>query len=210
MGLEDRSVAVRSALGGITLLKLSSVLLGQTKPALDGRYGKLPLSFEENRGQTDALLALRSGKQNAVTGDVLRMRFARRVGRAIISGMEQLPGKALHVPDARNVNYKDVYPGLDPIYYGYGNPRQTECDFVPAPLAYPTQVKLPLFGSSGCCEIADADSGNGAAIARDGDACVAGVTYSSDFPITEGRAYPCKRPPNPLIDLPGTKAGKHS
>src|ERR1700733_14958625 len=179
MGQRDRTVSPRSTFGALTLLLLSSSLLSaQSKPVLEDHYGKLPLSFEENQGQTDAqvrflshdqgyalfltdseaVLALPGEKYDAGKRGVLRMRLAGTVGRAIISGMEQLPGKANYfigsdpakwrckVPTYGKVSYKAVYPGVDLVYYG--NQRQLEYDFVVAPRADPSRIKLRFTGAA--------------------------------------------------------------
>jgi hypothetical protein len=151
------------------VLFASFLLPGQSRPVLDDRYGKLPLSFEENRGQTDArvrflahgegysLFLTDSEAVLALRSDVVRMQLAGAKGRAFVSGMEELPGKANYfignepakwrsnVPTYGKVSYKDVYPGVDLIYYG--NQRQLEYDFVIAPGADPRQVKLRFAGA---------------------------------------------------------------
>jgi len=47
-----------------------------------------------------------------------------------------------HVPNYRRIRYRNVYPGIDVIYYG--NPRELEFDFVVAPGANPRQIRLKL------------------------------------------------------------------
>lgn len=47
-----------------------------------------------------------------------------------------------HVPNYRRVRYRNVYPGIDVVYYG--NPRQLEFDFVVSPGANPRQIRLTL------------------------------------------------------------------
>ena len=160
-------------------------------------YGKLPLSFELNRGQTDphvkflsrgsgyalfltgneAVLTLRKGspwsktmsEQAALhlstgggrlqpatfsaaragqhgpetTAAVLRMRLVGANARAKVTGLEELPGKSSYfigndpekwrtnVPNYARVEYANVYPGVDLVYYG--NQRQLEYDFGLAP-----------------------------------------------------------------------------
>src|SRR5207245_9060182 len=171
-------------------------------------YGKLPLSFEANQGQTDqqvkflargpgytlsltadsAVLALRnsanakwpvakrksefqysqsdassalwerpanfqfpvSNSQTPATdadprtlNAVLRMRLVGANSHARISGLEDLPGKSnyfigndpkkwrTNVPNYAKVKYKNIYPGVDLVYYG--NHRQLEYDFIVRP-----------------------------------------------------------------------------
>ena len=47
-----------------------------------------------------------------------------------------------HVPNYRRVRYRNVYPGIDVVYYG--NPHELEFDFVVAPGADPRLIRLAL------------------------------------------------------------------
>ncbi|MBF0531267.1 MAG: SBBP repeat-containing protein, partial [Deltaproteobacteria bacterium] len=74
-----------------------------------------------------------------------------------IEGLFDLPGKAnyfigndpakwsANVPTYGRVRYKEVYPGVDVVFYG--NPRQMEYDFVVAPGADPEAIKLRFEGA---------------------------------------------------------------
>lgn len=164
-------------------------------------YGKLPLSFEANEGQTDrsvqflsrgqgyqlfltsteAVLALqtpmvRSGSEGRVaksmeltkaaassgqtevpTQVVLRMQLVGANLQPEGRGEDVLPGKVNYflgndpaqwwsnVPTYGKVRYSDVYPGVDVVYYG--NQRQLEFDFVVAPGADPTAIRLAFDGA---------------------------------------------------------------
>jgi hypothetical protein len=209
------------------------------QPKLVASYGKLPLSFEANRGQTDgrvrflargggytifltadeAVLALRKpqpgmsrfGKvglpgrldpfglvdpragrwpsladglkslwrslipglgqlvfePNAARGgeaaglesqppQVMRMRLLGGNAQGRVVGLDELPGRSNYfigndpkrwrtdVATYRRVAYKDVYPGVDLVYYG--NQRQLEYDFVVAAGADPAAIRLALSG----------------------------------------------------------------
>jgi Beta-propeller repeat len=172
-------------------------------------YRQLPLSFEANRGQTDArvkflargqgfalfltgneaVLDLRkpiqkaSGRQlanmalrsrfeaaaapgrfgltsSAPTGiaglpnTVLRMKLVGASPNARVMGTNKLPGKSnyligsdsskwrTNVPNYTRVEYRDVYPGVNLVYYG--NQGQLEYDFVVAAGADPSQIALEL------------------------------------------------------------------
>jgi len=189
-------------------------------------YGKLPLSFEINKGQTDlqvkflsrgsgyslfltdseAVLALRKGSRQSKlerrrvlaayegnedlvsrsaafptpllpttvqlrdsfvphnearipnpesrTSAVLRMKLVGANPHAKVIGLEELPGKSNYftgndpkkwrtdVPTYAKVKYRDVYPGVDLIYYG--NHGQLEYDFVVAPGADPGQIVVDV------------------------------------------------------------------
>src|SRR5207247_2802862 len=207
---------LRIGLFGLTAMALT-VLLGAdyamadnalpaAKAQVHESYGKLPLYFEANQGQTDpqvkflsrgprstlvltpaeAVLALRSAASPSRAASivkeapdatpqqtqetqltVLRMRFVGANAKTRVEGQEELPGKAnyfigndpkkwrANAPTYAKVQYRDLYPGIDLIYYG--NQRQLEYDFVVAPRADPNLIKLAF---EGAMEITLADSGD--------------------------------------------------
>jgi len=137
-------------------------------------YGKLPLSFEANQGQTDpkvkflargagyaffltpneAVLALqRTGSDSAA----VRMTLVganpspQIVGEEELSGRVNyfkngdLPKQATDIPTYAKVKYKAVYPGVDLIYYG-NSQRQLEYDFRVAPGTNPRAITLKFAG----------------------------------------------------------------
>jgi len=133
-------------------------------------FGKVPLSFEANRGQTDARVDyLSRGKgytllltrDQAVLrlhqGAPLRMKLRGACGQATASGMDQLPGKANYfrghdpsqwhtgIPTYQKVKYTSVYPGVDLVYYG--NQGRLEHDFIVAPGADPSKIALSFEGA---------------------------------------------------------------
>ncbi len=166
--------------------------------------GERPLSFEENRGQTDpavrflsrgdgyslfltpteAVLALRrlvgmdeteewgrSASDPTVrhpatarplnagpSATVLRVQFVGGADpKAEVQGEELLPGKSHYfvgndpaewrvgVSSYARVRYRNVYPGIDIVYYG--NQRRLEYDFVVAPGADPRAIRLGFAGA---------------------------------------------------------------
>jgi hypothetical protein len=179
--------------------------------SLPPSYGKLPLSFEANQGQTDpqvrflsrgngyslfltpteAVLALKKparGKhahpglppsqtlnqqgetcaiaalgcasaapESSPPATVLRMKLVGGNASAKIAGADELPGKSnyfigndpnkwrTNVSNYSKVEYRDVYPGVDLIYYG--NQRQLEHDFVVAPGADSKAITLAFEGA---------------------------------------------------------------
>jgi hypothetical protein len=204
------------------------------KPRLASEYGRLPLSFEANRGQTDgrvkflsrghgyslfltgneAVLALRNarvparlnheaagimklmppsmragllsspwaalrkeaerklGKTSSPPAEsaVLRMKLAGANPKPQVAGLDELPGKSnyfigsdpkkwrTNVPNFAKVSYRNVYPGIDLVYYG--NQGQLEYDFVIAPGADPKSIALELAGASGTSHLKLAESGD--------------------------------------------------
>jgi hypothetical protein len=140
---------------------------GITTPT-SAAYGQLPMSFEPNRGQTDARVdflargpgytaflaptqAVMSLKDGA-SSDVLRMRLngsnahARATGSGLQAGVTNyLIGSdpaawKTGIPNFGQVRYASVYRGIDLVYHG--NQRQLEYDFVVNPGARPGTIKM--------------------------------------------------------------------
>jgi hypothetical protein len=117
---------------------------GLAKQRIKESYGKLPLSFEANMGQTDChvqflsrgpgyTLFLTSGGAVLVLGkgkrpDVARMKLTSSNPAPEVRGLDELPGKSYYfigndpkkwqskVPNYARVCYQGVYPGIDMVY----------------------------------------------------------------------------------------------
>lgn len=142
--------------------------------------GRVPLSFEENRGQVDAevkFLSRGNGYTLALTEDeavlalrtnqpaVLRMGLAGARDTARISGEEPLPGKIYYVDGKtkgpltgsrtfHRVRSAGVYPGIDAVYHSEND--RLEFDFVVSPHADPNVIRLAFTGAD---QIALAETG---------------------------------------------------
>jgi hypothetical protein len=144
---------------------------------VDAPYGRLPMAFEANRGQTDpavhflargqgyglyltadeAVLSLRAPSSQSDT--VVRMQIAGVSRHARISGADELTGVSnyfvgndpgqwhTNIPNYAKVKYSGVYPGVDLVYYG--NQQSLEYDFVVAPGANPNAIALDFKGVQG-------------------------------------------------------------
>src|SRR5256886_2115887 len=87
----------------------------------------------------------------------LRMHLVGAAPKPPVSGLDELPGKAnyfigqdpakwrTNVPTYAKVQYENIYPGIDLLYYG--NQRQLEYDFVVAPGANPEKIVLGFRGA---------------------------------------------------------------
>ena len=85
---------------------------------------------------------------------MLRMKLVGANVHAKVSGLDELQGKSnyfigtdpkkwrTNVANYAKVKYRDVYPGVDLVYYG--NQRQLEYDFVVHPGADPSQIALDV------------------------------------------------------------------
>ena len=192
----------------VTASKAPSPLPARTLSKLQAieSYGKLPLRFEANKGQTDrqvnfvargraytlflaeneAVFALRSAEVESVESvgsvpgkeqsshlraelsertkrtqptkqAVLRMRLEGANRSPMAHGVAPLPGVVnyfigndpkkwrTHIPTYEKVEYKNIYPGIDVVYYG--NQGKLEYDFVVSPGADPNQIKLAFEGA---------------------------------------------------------------
>jgi hypothetical protein len=187
------SFALLLALGGLALLSGASVsqlavsganqatspafaapALAPNPLSVHADFGRLPLGFEPNQGQTDpqvkflargpgyglfltsdrAVLSLPSASRNA---SVVSMQLAGADPDATVNGTDQLPGKTNYfigndpakwhrdIPQFARVRYQNVYPGVDLVYYGQQG--QLEYDFEVAPGADPGQIALRFPGA---------------------------------------------------------------
>jgi hypothetical protein len=143
----------------------------EVKLSATEHYGKLPLSFEANQGQSDksvkflsrgngytvfltpteAVLSLRGKDQN-----VLRMNLVGANRDARVSGEQPLPGKVNYlvgndrtkwrtgIPTFQRVHYTDVWQGIDLAWYG--TQTEMEYDFVVKPGGDVAQIHLKFEG----------------------------------------------------------------
>jgi hypothetical protein len=92
-------------------------------------------------------------------GDVLAMQFAGANPMPRVVGLDQQAGTSnfllgndpthwrVGASHYGKVEYQDLYPGIDLVYYG--KERQLEYDFVVAPGANPSAIRLVLQGCQG-------------------------------------------------------------
>jgi uncharacterized repeat protein (TIGR01451 family) len=108
-----------------------------------------------------AVLTLRQGttetQRRVPRSVVMRMTLQGASRNAAVSGVDQLPGRSNYfigddpakwqtdVPQFARVGYREVYPGIDLVYYG--KQGQLEYDFEAAPGSDPAQVSLGFEGA---------------------------------------------------------------
>jgi hypothetical protein len=129
---------------------------------------KLPLAFEINRGQRapdvkfsahgpDRALFFTDAEAVLVrAGAVVRLAFDGANADAVASGIDELPGKAnyfrgrdpalwrTNVQTFARVLYRDLYPGVDLVFYG--NQRELEYDFIIAPSGDGARIAMRFDG----------------------------------------------------------------
>lgn len=101
----------------------------------------------------------RSGaaSDTATAASVVRMKLQGAAPKAKVAGTQPLPGKSnyflgndprkwrIHVPNYARVEYTNIYPGVDLVYYG--TQGQLEYDFVVAPGASAERIALEFDGA---------------------------------------------------------------
>lgn len=136
-------------------------------------YAQIPMAFERNAGQTDAEVAflargpgyglfltpteaVLSLYSRQLDPTVVRMSLPGANREPVIEGVGLQPGKSHYYtgdsPDGwqrgveryDRVHYRDVYPGIDLVYYG--KQQQLEYDFIVAPGRDPQRIAVDFSG----------------------------------------------------------------
>jgi hypothetical protein len=151
----------RRGQSAVTQGSLSSLaaFAGFSEPLARGA-GHLRIYSEEPQGQrADPALQERSQTPNPAppAPAVLRLKVLGANPDPEVMGLDPLPGKSnyfigndpkkwrTNVPTYAKVKYKDIYPGIDLVYYGNQSGR-LEHDFIVQPGADPKAIRLGLVG----------------------------------------------------------------
>jgi hypothetical protein len=158
----------------LTLLGLSTCSIA-ARPAQDV-LRELPMRFEPNAGQWNPRVkfAARASDYNVVltpretvVNGAIAIRLLRSNPSPIIEGADALPSTSHYflgnrrenwrtgVTNYRRVRYREVYPGVDLVYYGNG--RQLEYDFVLRPGADPGRIQIRFRGADRLSLTAEGD-----------------------------------------------------
>jgi len=159
-------------------LELSDPVAGTAeakKAGIADTYGKLPISFEPNVGQTDEsvrYVARGRGYAMFLTGNQAKLNLQGDRGKAaslemtiengndspVVTGLAESASKTNYlvgndpskwqtdVPNYSRVKYEQIYPGIDMIYYGNG--QKLEYDLIVSPQADPRNIALSFSGAS--------------------------------------------------------------
>lgn len=107
--------------------------------------------------QIDKLKGTTSADANVREGTVLRLRMLGANATPQVEGQEELPGKIHYftgndpakwrrnIPTYKRAYFKDVYPGIDVVYYG--KQRELEYDYVVAAGANPKLIRFIVEGA---------------------------------------------------------------
>lgn len=143
-----------------------SPLTPSAQKLVDARV-RVPLAFEPDRGQwlsrTPNQTLLLTGKEAQMIlggegeSSVIRMKLVGGKAAPETEGLDKLPSTSNYflgdnpaewrtaVPHYARVKYKDVYPGIDLVYYSVD--RRLEYDFILAPGADPRHIELAYDGA---------------------------------------------------------------
>jgi hypothetical protein len=179
-GQTDERVHFLSRARGYTVFLTSTeAVLALRKPRKNSQNPLFPVA-----GQFSSPLPswerIKERGSNAVDSEpleptALRMQFVGANPNPRVAGQAELPGKVNYfigndpdkwrtdIPTFAKVQYQDVYPGVDLVYYG--NQRQLEFDFVVAPGADPKTIRLTFDGLVGA-GLVPAQDGDGLVGAR--------------------------------------------
>jgi len=106
-------------------------------------------------GRSRGTTGLRTADNGPRTADILRLGLANANQNAVVTGVQELPGRVnyfigndpkkwrTNMPTYAKVRYHDVYPGVDLEYYG-NEAGQLEYDFVVGPGADPSAITIHI------------------------------------------------------------------
>jgi hypothetical protein len=167
--------AGNAVLGAVPTSSTSTTTTPAPRAAAD--FGKVPMQFEPNRGQTDpsvqflargpgynlfltansAVMTLaRPSTRTTHTVDVLGINFVGANAGARLQGQDELLTRSnyfrqgqqvVDVPNYQQVQVSSLYHGIDAVFYG-NQQGKLEFDFVVAPGADPHAVQLGFQGVS--------------------------------------------------------------
>ena len=182
-----------------------SATVSRATPLAHEAYGKLPLSFEANRGQadesvnflargpgytlalspTEAVFGLRKAGLSDQQSTVLRMNLVGANREATVVGVDELEGKVNYLLGNDPARWRTNIPTFARVRYGevypgidvvyYGNQRRLEYDFVVAPGRDPRTIALEFAGA----ESVAVEPATGDLLV-----CVAGETIRQQAPVT--------------------------
>ena len=147
----------------------------QQVPRYQDIVAHLPVSFEANQGQLEpeVYFRTRAGRYQLEflrnssrlswaegnLGRTIELQFPGSAAAVTVEGAERLPGTTNYflgpgadewvtgIPTFRQIVYRDLYPGVDLVFYGQG--ESIEFDFVVDPGADPSLIRLEFVDGAG-------------------------------------------------------------
>ena len=181
--ISSKPVVLAAVVAGLVAPASRGVVTSSERaPVARAVAANVPLYFEENVGQLDAaapFLARAHGYHALITPTENVMLFSeggrqdaltmRLVGAASAAGevLDRLPSFSAyfrgndpskwrtHVPHYAKVRYRNIYEGIDLVYYGRG--RDLEYDFIVRPGADPAQIRVAFRGATTSTLTAEGD-----------------------------------------------------
>src|ERR1700754_372500 len=129
----------------------------KTDKAKEPAPGKGPATAKEATPSKEPAPAKPDTDANVREGTVLRLKLLGASVTPKVEGQEELPGKVNYfsgndpdnwhrnIPTYRKAYFKDVYPGIDVVYYG--NQQELEYDLIVAARANPKLIRFTVAGA---------------------------------------------------------------
>jgi len=127
------------------------------EPQSDGTFVSRGLGYSLQLGPDEVALRLENSRANpGATSSLVRLRFTGASPNLQMEAVDRLPGVSNYyrgndpskwrtgVAQFGKVRYRQIYPGVDLVFYGRG--RELEYDLIVAPGADPSQIRIELEG----------------------------------------------------------------
>src|SRR5947207_1748665 len=143
--------------------------LAPSNAAIHEAFGRIPLHFEENRGQADPAFRFLARTAGGTLGfgptgmfvrskdHSVRVSFEGATPGVRLTTLDELPGRVnylrgrdsrrwqTNIPTYARLRARQLYPGIDVVFYG--TQRRLEYDFIVAPGADPGLIGLQVLGA---------------------------------------------------------------
>ncbi|MFN7922246.1 MAG: SBBP repeat-containing protein [Bryobacteraceae bacterium] len=205
----------------LSILAFAACVIAAGEQGPRQSFGELPLAFEPNMGQVDSsvrYLARVPGFLLYITGeeavfqpkggDIERMKWL-GASRPRFEPLEKQPGISNYfigndpakwrteIPNYGRVALRGVYPGIDLVFYG--NPQRLEYDWIVAPGADPSRIRVrwegrPVLMSDGSLSISKGLRQQKAEVRQEGKAVAVSYAVRGREVVFELARYDRSRP----------------
>ncbi len=128
------------------------------EPQTDGKFISRGLGYSLQLGPDEVALRLENSRAKpGANSSLVRLRFTNANPNPQMEAVDRLPGVSNYyrgndpskwrtgVAQFGKVRYREIYPGVDLVFYGRG--RELEYDLIVAPGADPNQIRIELEGA---------------------------------------------------------------